>query len=323
MRIGLHLAEPASTLGLAPRRRRAARGVPIAGQPNDMLAHTFAPRVHGRQLRTGRDDWPRSDQPLAMVAEVERHADGTARISYSALFSNEDGGTETRELLARWGRTTDYEGLYSVSVGRDGRIVAGSERYQARNHTWRRFAGPHDAGRAVLHVSTANNMLAPGAGASQRVIDASDLLVLRRDRQTRRPDALDIMSRVPNAWRDMAREVRREGKVTPAGGIRVAGERIEDPRRYVYIAGAPRAGTRIRVTLSNGRTVIVRVPARDVPDGRSVAVALPDGVRGADVTRIQQTARARGAELYRSVTVLGDDDQPHVFDVRGTGARRT
>ena len=45
-----------------------------------------------------------TDLPLAMYAEDMR-VDGTGVLRYTIIFSNEDGGTATPALLARWGRT--------------------------------------------------------------------------------------------------------------------------------------------------------------------------------------------------------------------------
>ena len=55
------------------------------------------------------------------------------------IWSNEDGGTNTPALMARWGRTTDIEWIYRVVLAPDGRIV--SEHYQAPNHETKAFTG--------------------------------------------------------------------------------------------------------------------------------------------------------------------------------------
>ena len=39
------------------------------------------------------------------------------------IWSNEDGGTNTPALMARWGRTTDIEWIYRVVLDRAGAIV--------------------------------------------------------------------------------------------------------------------------------------------------------------------------------------------------------
>ena len=54
-----------------------------------------------------------SDIPLVLYAErlVE---DGHPLLQYTMIFSNEDGGTSTRALMARWGRNG-----YKVFISRN------------------------------------------------------------------------------------------------------------------------------------------------------------------------------------------------------------
>ena len=61
-----------------------------------------------------------------MYAEDTR-VDGTGVLRYSVIFSNEDGGTATPALLARWGRTTDIEMAYEEEW-RGGKMVSARTR---------------------------------------------------------------------------------------------------------------------------------------------------------------------------------------------------
>ena len=294
------------------KRHRSARVLSPAVRSSSELAAAFLPRIHGRRTN-GREDWPNTDRPLELVAEVRRLAGGRVRIDYSVLFANEDGGTKTRDLLAHWGRTTDYEPAYSVEVDAVGQVVAGSERYQSRGHRWRSYTGPRDAGRAVLHVATANNMFAPGVGDSQHKLNLKPLVVDRAS-GAKALDALDVMRRSPDTWRAMAQEVRREGKVRPLVAGRGIGGGIEDPRRYLYVSAAPQSGCVLDVQLRNGRRVTVRVPKRTgIPDGRSIAVVLPPGVVGAHIRSVEVADRSLAKDLVDAITVLDDRDEPRTF----------
>ena len=51
-----------------------------------------------------------SDAPLVLYWEREKD-----EVTYTVIFSNEDGGTNTERLMARWGRTTDIEWCYRYS----------------------------------------------------------------------------------------------------------------------------------------------------------------------------------------------------------------
>lgn len=73
------------------------------------------------------------------------------------MWSNEDGGTDTPALMARWGRSTDIEWVYRVEVDQNGNRVAGSGVYQAANHQTLPFAGQYDGTHPLLETCTSNN----------------------------------------------------------------------------------------------------------------------------------------------------------------------
>ena len=54
-----------------------------------------------------------SDVPLLLYGE-KLNEGGRGVLQYTVVFSNEDGGTSTRALMARWGRATDIEYIYRV-----------------------------------------------------------------------------------------------------------------------------------------------------------------------------------------------------------------
>ena len=58
---------------------------------------------------------------IPLVLYCERLSDnGVPFLQYTVIFSNEDGGTSTRGLMARWGRTTDIEFVYRVFLDASG-----------------------------------------------------------------------------------------------------------------------------------------------------------------------------------------------------------
>src|SRR5262249_16855870 len=72
---------------------------------DDTLVLRHAPILFARANTIGKF----SDVP--MIVYAERFG---ATLKYTVIFSNEDGGTSTRSLMARWGRTTDIEHVYVV-----------------------------------------------------------------------------------------------------------------------------------------------------------------------------------------------------------------
>lgn len=184
----------------------------------DVLAH--APVLFAREDTLGRF----SDVPL--VAYCERLREGGAELlQYTIVFSNEDGGTSTRALMARWGRTADIEYVYRVWPDSQGRPLRAT--IQTRNHKELDFDGVREGRHPLLYVITHNNMVAAEGPATMRyqlapaVVDlthASREIVLDED---------------PLLYRVLAQELEREGKLRPFGVV--DGEKISDPRNYLHV----------------------------------------------------------------------------------------
>ena len=93
-----------------------------------VLAH--APILYARADTVGGF----TDVPLLAYCErlVE---DGKPLLQYTTIFSNEDGGTSTRALMARWGRTTDIEYIYRAWL--DGERRSGARHHPGQRSTRR------------------------------------------------------------------------------------------------------------------------------------------------------------------------------------------
>ncbi|HPI78344.1 MAG TPA: hypothetical protein PLK80_16565, partial [bacterium] len=113
-------------------------------------------RISRAPVLLGRQDNESSDAPLMMWTVESATASGIA-LEYTVLFSNEDGGTKTAELMARYGRTVDIEYVYRVAFDADGRLV--SETFQGPNHEELPFNGRKIGEHPVLRVCTFNNMV--------------------------------------------------------------------------------------------------------------------------------------------------------------------
>ena len=284
---GPHVVELRAATDVAPVRARVGtvRATTIAGDA--ALADRFAPVIELRDTdRSSRSSVARSDVPLVVVPAITRNADGTRTIEYRMLYSNEDGGTTTTDLFAKYGRGVDAEPVYRVTVDAAGRLVEG--RYQAALHRWLRFDGERVGERAVLRISTANNMVSArrGAARSERWSDAPTAPIDPRESE------YATMRANPWTWSVMAKELLREGKAAAEGGLRGA-KQVGDPRRYLYLgplSDAARAAIQLRggveVVLSDGRRVLARL-AKGFAAGtfRQSALELPpdalvDSIRG-------------------------------------------
>ena len=83
-----------------------------------------APIIHLRKDTIGRF----SDVPLLMYWEAEQRPQGR-QVTYTVILSNEDGGTYTERLMARWGRTADIEWCYAASPSPKGRGARGEGKF--------------------------------------------------------------------------------------------------------------------------------------------------------------------------------------------------
>lgn len=198
-----------------------ARIQPLApGDPHyEPVRH--APVLFARADTAGRF----SDALLLVYCTRGRDARGPW-LEYTAVFSNEDGGTSTRDLMARWGRTTDIEYVYRVWLDPEGRPAR--TLIQTREHQDVPYDGPYFGLHPMLAPVTDNNMVEP-AGASQPGLRFQLVPVL--------PDLSNgsrelVMDAEPFTYEIACKEIRREDKIR-APGAWIDGEKIADPRRYL------------------------------------------------------------------------------------------
>lgn len=199
------------------------------GDARDFLALTRAPILYARPDTINQF----SDVPLLVYYEILSPGGSGAdayKIRYTAIYSNEDGGTQTAALMARWGRATDIEWVYEIEI-KNGAVV--SEIYQGANHETKTFAGRKIFGEhPLLFDVTVNNNFADSGCSALRFAP----LPVRADLSKKsRESVMD-----ENAWtyRVMAEEAAREGRVDRT---KLGANVIADPRDYLYaeIYGEP------------------------------------------------------------------------------------
>ncbi len=239
-----------------------------------------APIIHIRKDTVGRF----SDLPLIVYWEKERAGPQT-KVTYSVILSNEDGGTNTERLMARWGRTTDIEWFYEYSDNGE----QTTETYQARNHKTLHFQGKHEGKHPVLYDATTNNNFSDSledfAEVRLRPVPVfEDLRGLTRE---------TVMDRFPWTYSIMAQEMTRENKIEyPADASTPA---ISDQRNYAYLeVCAQQRGTELYFELHTRnaarwfRSDHADPKARIERSGcfRS-AIELPQGTMPKDLTRLR------------------------------------
>ena len=189
----------------------AAAPALTASPAPDSIAMAHAPALWLRSDTIG----TATDLPLAMYAEDMR-VDGTGVLRYTIIFSNEDGGTATPALLARWGRTTDIEMAYEEEW-QGGKIV--NARYQGPDHRVISYAGARQGQHPSLVDATLNNVFLDRGRTAVRVTMVPAVVDLTS--ATRE----SVMDRQPWIYRRMADELQEEGKAAVFG----------DVREYLYV----------------------------------------------------------------------------------------
>jgi hypothetical protein len=194
--------------------------VVITPAGDDYVAQSMAPVLFARPNTVGQF----TDLPVFMWYEIVPAPRGR-QFRYSVIFTNEDGGTATDRLMATWGRTTDIEFVYGVTLDRSGRIVA--EEFQGPRHEVPAFRGRHEGAHPLLWVSTDNNMVSESGPTEVRYAPAPqhfDLTNASRE---------IVMDAHPWIYTVAGQEMAREHKLVedaPAGS-----GRIPDLKRFVHV----------------------------------------------------------------------------------------
>jgi hypothetical protein len=321
---GRHTIEAAFDAAKSPSGVRGAQikslRLALADDHGDAgLVARYSPVVYGRDLPEipGRYENNHTDVPLLTYHEVTHDGAGNTVIEYTEIWSNEDGGTNTPALMARWGRTTDIEWIYRITLDPSGHVL--SEYYQAPNHQTLPFTGARLGEHPMLQTGTSNNNMNqvddPAQTSGYRFIpDASEALPANRAREV-------VMDANPWSYQVMAKEMVREGKVEPVADP--ATPAMSDQRNYLWaeldkdtnypVPPAPGSwvGAALAVKLAGDDhwyTSNHDVPdwsiQRDIP--AATTVELPPGKTQADVEAVKAFA----------VPVAGGGSSPAPSDYR-------
>jgi hypothetical protein len=267
-------AQPALTVAPAPQSAAIAR----------------APALWVRADTIGTS----TDLPLLMYAEDLR-VNGTGVLRYSVIFSNEDGGTATPALLARWGRTTDIEMMYEEEW-RAGRLV--SARYQAPDHKVVEYRGGRDGEHPSLVDATLNNVFLDRGRSAVRVTMVPRVVDLQS--ATRE----SVMDSEPWTYRRMADELQEEGKSAVYG----------DVREYLYVEAKLTLEDAVVAAVAKGSDGTWRASDRGVKElavdrNGWVRIAIPGSRNPDDVGFVCYPAKAAAGRCRIEVSrVLSLDD---------------
>lgn len=241
--------------------------------------HANAPVLFARLNTIGKF----SDIPLLLYCERIQEG-GENILQYTVIFSNEDGGTSTRTLMGRWGRATDIEYVYKRFI-RSGRATV-----QGPNHVEIEFKDGFEGNHPLLMPVTDNNMIAGAKTSPLRFRPAPILVDLSKSSREQ------VMDRYPIIYEVMAKELAREDKVRPFGVV--AGEKISDPRNYLYVdyaATLVNSAITVSVRLKDGSVYASDLGRGDIAISRNgyvrTTVELPPGTTPKSIASIHFDCR--------------------------------
>jgi hypothetical protein len=296
-------------------RLDSVRVATYAPNSPDYLVLRHAPVVYGRDLPELGNPYQNAvtDTPLIAWHETAPAATpGHQVLTYSVVWSNEDGGTNTPALMARWGRTTDIEWVYSVEVDERGARVPDSGVYQAANHQTLRFTGRYEDDHPLLETCTVNNNMCDVVDDPMRFFLSA--LQTRPADQARE----HLMDTNPWTYQVMAKEMIREGKIEPPSAAAPLTPEVSDQRNYLYAVikkttaapnGGPSwVGVALGVRLAGGSTVYLSNhvdPTWSIQrdDPAATTVELLAGATVEDITEISAHRVVVGADTGADVHV--------------------
>lgn len=313
----LHFAAERSAAASTVVRLDGLRVTTYRPDSPEYLVLRYAPVVYGRNLPELGSPYQNAttDTPLIAWHEIAPAATAGHRLlTYSVVWSNEDGGTNSPALMARWGRTTDIEWIYSVEVDGNGDRVAGSDTFQAPNHETLHFSGRYEDDHALLQTCTSNNNMCDVVNDPMRFF-LSTLQTLPAGRA--REYLMDT-----NSWtyQIMAEEMLREGQIEPASPTTALTPAVSDQRNYLYAvvekttgqanSGSNWVGAALGVRLVDGQTVYLSHHVdptwsiqRDIP--AATTVELPAGTTADDIAEVSVHRIVVGADTGAAVRVTG------------------
>jgi hypothetical protein len=230
-----------------------------------------------------------SDIPLLAYYESDR-AGANERLAYTVIFSNEDGGTQTTALMARWGRTTDIEWVCETRIGAE---EEAKTIFQGANHQNTQFAGKLEADHPLMFDATVNNNFSDHGQSEMRFAPRP----LPFDARTASRE--EMMDRHPWTYQVMADEMIREGKITDE---RKPGHAINDLRNYVYFdISSNQTGAALSVAVKLKGDPVWRTSDWGIPNYRidrsgnfRTTALLPKRARLEDIERVVARCDVKG-----------------------------
>lgn len=294
---------------------------PNQKQRNQALAARYAPVVHlGDNSQAG------NNVPLLDGAQVTHNGNGTTTINYSLLFSNEDGGygSDPANAARTWGRNTDYQRVYSVTVNEStGKVV----RVHTANDDFPSHWQVDANGRPQVVVDTSDNQY---GWASDHPYRGQNRAFSGEPIVTKTWNSINLMNHHAWTWKLSTEELQAENKLDGKDGVH------PESRLYLNLVHGTVDGRGptfkdvklIQVKLKDGEMVTVgsyhagglfNIGDNRLNNNNNVSVELPDGIRSSDVEEVWVEGLPPGTKL-EAQRLDPTSDRPIAVRVAGSQA---
>ena len=201
----------------------------------------YSPILYGRNIFSWNES-NHTDIPLILYYDIS-YDNNVKTITYSLIFSNEDSrvGIGLSDMMLSWGRTTDIEWVYQISLTNEGQII--SEIFQGAGHTPTTFNGEKLGTHPYLINATANcNFSDVGTSDYIFFLSSINTSILGHTREY-------LMDLNPWSYKIMAQELINEDKYEEEQDP--THWEISDVRNYLYIEyEGSQIGTNISTQIS-------------------------------------------------------------------------
>ncbi|UCZ52799.1 hypothetical protein LGQ02_18760 [Bacillus shivajii] len=196
----------------------------------DIVFYKNAPLIYGRDIDSPFES-VNTDTPLSSFYYCDKHDDGSMILEYHTIFSHEDGGTEAKALMSRWGRTTDIEWTYRVRVNSSGEPLYDEDKeevFQGAEHVTTDFRGDRVLGdHPVLQAATNNGNFSDEITSDYRYL-LKPIKCLARDENRE-----SVMDDIPWTYVIATKEIKRQ--ISIEAPHEPKNEKLGDPLHYFYI----------------------------------------------------------------------------------------
>ncbi len=279
---------------------------------NEALAARYAPIVYLDDYGKFNNPSQSVDNtPLLMTAKVTPGAkEGTTDIRYSVLYSNEDDGYgkgDAKSLADNWGRTTDDQWVYTVTVDTLTNEVVGLKS-QDVGSDWSKLTANSVSGRPQVAIVDGHNnygLVSRKQGTvNNRAFSGAPQVIAEK------ATTIDVMNDNAWTWKVSTEEVEREGELEMVRPNQRLYLNLEECKR----GGFDQSLMQVELALKNGDTKLIEFQPAS-PDSFSIDLSKHGISDPAQVAFVHVAGMLFPIEATVSAQYLDQDAKVHKIKV--------